>query len=312
MFTASLVSCVAAVAQDRQPGRSNHSPYQIPQTVYVGDRAMLVMPLPEQELAADIELNVQFPLPDDIEIHRIALESRQAGSRLVVEFTAFTPGTFYLPSFEAEGMRFSGLHFNISSIIEGDTQPVLSALAPPLSVPGTGFFIYGVISALVLLLLAAIWAWVWGRHYFRRWISVWKRRQLINLMEGIEKRMRKALAAGKSRQLILDTVSVEFRNFLSLFTGRNCRAMTACEFGQSPQLELFAALPADWNSGFLTQYFRRCDTLRFGGTEIDNSAVLALLGELRDFLAALYKAVQEDIKREKTDQEKSKQEKGAA
>ena len=59
-------------AQDRQQG--NQLPYQIPQTVYVGDRAMLVLPLPEHTISSDITVNLPLLDSDEIELHRITLE----------------------------------------------------------------------------------------------------------------------------------------------------------------------------------------------------------------------------------------------
>ena len=284
---------IAANAQDEQPGRSSRMPYQIPQTVYVGDRATLVLPLPNHAVASDIEIAPPLISSGDIELHRVYLESRAPGSRLLIEFTAFAPGHFDIPPFEAGGLRFSGLSLEISSILGEDEPAVLSGLAPPLSIPGTAIFIYGVLTALVLVLLAAIWASVWGRRHFAQWLSERKRRRLISLMAGIEKRMRKALLSGKDCRFILDTISSEFRSFLSLFFGVNCRAMSSAEFGQPAFLEAFATVSAECGPGCLLQFFRRCDTLRFGGGEISVSDTAALLGEIHDFLAALYRAVRE-------------------
>ena len=295
-FLSCIFSGITVSAQNRQPG---NTAYQIPQTVYVGDRAMLVLPLSDHALGSDIELMPPPLSSDDIELHRLVLESRPPGSRLLIEFTAFIPGRFELPPFEADGLRFSGLHLDISSIIADNELPVLSGLAPPLSVPGTGFFIYGVLSALAFVLAAAIWVSVWGRRYFKLWFSVWKRRRLVNIMMRIEKRMRKALASGKNYREILDVISAEFRNFLSLFSGENCRAMTSLELGQLPA-GIFYMLPAESGPGFLEHFFGRCDTLRFGGAEISAGSSGVLLGELRNFLDSLNRALRKNRKQEKT------------
>jgi hypothetical protein len=291
-----------STAQDRQPG--NQTPSQIPRTVYVGDRAMLVLPLPEHNISADIEIDPRLysagfiePQRENIELHRITLETRSSnrrlsgnrlsGNRLVIEFTAFAPGRFELPPIEIEGMRFSGLYLDISSVLAADELPVLSAFAPPLSVPGTGFLVFGSMTVIVLLLLVGLWVRIWGWLYVKRWFSAWMKRRLIFLMAKCEKRMRKALRSGKSCRFILDSVSAEFRNFLSLFTGINCRAMTPAEFEQFPVCS--AGLPPDWDSDFLKRFFWRCDKLRFAGLEIASSDIYALLGELREYLFGLYR-----------------------
>jgi len=96
LFIFFLIFCISAgtlpiAAQNSLDRQAAQVPYQIPQTVYVGDRAMLVLPLPDLVLMSDIDLNIKFSLAYDIEFHRIALENRSTGSRLVIEFTAFVP-----------------------------------------------------------------------------------------------------------------------------------------------------------------------------------------------------------------------------
>jgi hypothetical protein len=189
-------------------------------------------------------------------------------------------------------MRFSGLHLSVSSIIADNEPPVLSGLAPPLSVPGTGFLVYGAMTALAMLIIAVLWTTVWGRRFFARRFSLWKNLRLITLMARFEKHMGKALASGKGSRFILDAVSVEFRNFLSLLTGLNCRAMTPLEFEHFPEVPA-GADPWVWPVDFLKRFFRKCDDLRFIGIEAENSDVRVLLGELREFLSVLYKTARE-------------------
>ena len=260
-------------------------PSQIPRTVYVGDRAMLVLPLPEHSIAADIEPDPRIYASDDLEVHRIAIEKRGGGSRLLIEFTAYAPGRFTLPPFEAGGLLFSGLYLDISSVLADGEPPVLSGLAPPLSAPGTGFLVYGSMTLLIVLITAVLWVLLRGRPYLKRWLSVWRKRRLIFLLARCEKRMGKALAAGKSLRTILDSLSAEFRSFLSMFSGTNCFSMTPAEFEQC------AVLQPELDSGFLLRFFSRCDELRFAGSGIDSAEVQSLLGELRGFILMQYKAL---------------------
>lgn len=296
-----LFVCAVSPAQDRRQGA-----YLIPQTVYVGDRATLALPLPDRGAGAEISLDPkELPVSPDIELHRVTLERRPSGSRLLIEFSAYTPGLLELPPIEIDGERFAGLRVEISSILgPGDSGSVLSGIAAPLAIPGTSLLVYGTMGALAVILLLLLWAALWGRRRLEGWILNWKRRRLIVSMAGIEKRLRRALHKDGDRRGILNTLSGEFRGFLSFFTGENCRAMTALELGS---LVIDGAKPADADipgtaaesagddgaflSGeFLGGFFSRCDGLRFSGRGITEDETLAMLGDLRRFLVALDRA----------------------
>jgi hypothetical protein len=132
-------------------------------------------------------------------------------------------------------------------------------------------------SAAIVLGLLAIGALFWGRKRIQGWLAAWKRRRLIASMLGTERRLRRALAKGAVRREILDTLSTEFRGFLACFTGENCRAMTAAEI----------ACLASMDGEFLGGFFSHCDALRFSGGGINGDQTLAMLGDLRRFLAGL-------------------------
>ncbi len=289
LFFPLALICVCAAAQDR-------SAYLIPRTVYVGDKAVLSLPLPARESSGDITLegmDADFFSSEEIDIHRVALENRPQGRRLVVEFSAYVPGQLELPPIEIGGERFAGITVNISSALSGSDAAVLSGILPPAAVPGTAFLVYGTMVGIVLVLLFALWIALRGRKLFSGWLSAWERRRLIVSMMRIEKRLRKNLRGGIAEQNILDTLSGEFRSFLSLFTGENCRAKTAGEFGRLVFFQEFPGMPPEWDSRFLESFFRRCDNLRFSGGAIDSADIMALLAELRQFLAALAKAGRE-------------------
>jgi hypothetical protein len=304
-----LLAFARLFAQDR--------PYLIPQTVYVGDRATLVLPLPhlhaQEGGAKDGTFSLDpklFPVPASasLVLHRLTLERRAAGSRLLVEFTAYAPGVLELPPVEIGGERFTGLSVEISSLISSDgvgsdgAGSVLSPPAPPLAVPGASLLLYGTMGALALIFALLLWGTLWGRGRLAAWFVVWKRRRLIISMRIIEKRLRKRMLKDEGRQEALALLSSEFRAFLSLFTGENCRAMTALELGCLPPL-----LPGEAETGavpqsrrgssaqapggeFLGPFFRRCDELRFSGAEVAADDVLASLDNLRNFLDALDRA----------------------
>ncbi|MDR0290825.1 MAG: hypothetical protein LBI06_07815 [Treponema sp.] len=255
--------------------------YMVPSKVYVGDRASLVLPLPgvTGDINAKISLgpDVDFSyFSTNIEIHQIAIERRPTGSFLTIEFSAYTPGILELPPLDIGGEIVSGLQVEISSILASDESgTVLSGPALPLAIPGTSLLIYGTVSSLLLITLLAAWALLWGRKRMNGWFAVLKRKRLLVLMAGTEKRLHRALIKGAACREILDNLSMEFRGFLALFTGENYRAMTAAEIGRLGVL----------NSEFLGSFFDRCDGIRFRGGEIDADETLVLLDDLRRFLA---------------------------
>ena len=279
-------------AQERQPNGA----YMIPTKVFVGDRASLVLPLPGfTGQPVEETRGTMIPLSPGIEIHRIALERRPGGNRLTIEFSAYMPGILELPTINIGGETFSGLKIEISSILApGDSGKILSGPALPLAIPGTSLLVYGTISAVILVLLLALWALLWGRRRMKGWLEMWKRRRLLGLMWRIERRLRRDLAKGSARREILDRLSAEFRSFLSYFSGKNCRAMTATEFGRLVFFEEYPDVP---DSTFLEDFFNRSDRIRFSGMEISSVEMLVFFGEIRLFLKMLDRAVRKKTER---------------
>jgi len=274
--------CAAGFAQDR-----NAEAFIVPSTVYVGDRAALILPLPgfalkeNPETASVVTAAVASP-SNDLEIHRALLERRPVGSRLTIEFTAYAPGILELPPIVIAGETFNGLKIEISSILE---SKVLSDPAPPLAIPGTSLLVYGTLTAILCFLSAAFWVMFWGRTRIKGWLEAWEKKRLLKGMMGIEKHLRRTLVKGDDTcRNILDALSGEFRLFLSRFTGERCQAMTAVEFANT-ELKL--------NREFLEDFFRRCDGIRFGGGEISGKNAVSMLDDIKQFLAAL-KSAQHD------------------
>jgi hypothetical protein len=292
IFTFNLVffilTCSVSYAQ-------NYGAMLIPRIMYVGDHATLVLSMPGTARdMADIVLTGQsldFLRDENIDFHRILLERRMSGSRLLIEFTAFAPGTLELPVIEIDGERFSGLTVTVNSLLSTGSGYVLSGPASSLVMPGTSLMLYGTMAGFVLLLLLVIWFIFRGRRYLQKWAAVWKQWRLFASVKNMEKRLHKALLKGANKRLILDRISDEFRVFLSFFTGINCRAMTAREFEKL----------AEYNPLFLKDFFGKCDELRFCGAEVNSDDVLHLLADLRFFVGEA----------EKTGKEKPAQEKAA-
>jgi len=273
---------------------AQNSPYLVPKQIFVGDPATLVVPLPAAaQNNPDIILTKReylsnesiFPSHESLDIYKITLEKRTAGSRLLIEFSAFTPGEIELPLIEIGGEYFTGLSVKVNSLLEAEAANpagkarLLSGAASVLAMPGTALMLYGSLTAIVIIILLAIWFIFKGRVVLKDLRERWKRYRLYAGMYNTEKRLARALAKGADKRIILDTLSFEFREFLSILTGKNCRSMTARDFTRE-------FMPEPKESIFFGEFFGRCDKLRFSGTHIDSGNIGKLLDELKEFLEA--------------------------
>jgi hypothetical protein len=257
----------------------------IPRQIFVGDPAALVLNLPaaEQE-SPDIILTSNLPSHENIDFHRIILERRITGSRLIIEFSAFDTGILEFPVIEIGGEYFSNLSVTVNSVLNNRSDRMLSGTTSTLAIPGTALMLYGTIAALVFFILLTIWFFVKGRIILRKLHEKWKRKRLFAAMRKTEKRLRKAITKGTNKRKILDKLSDETRNFLSVLTGNNCRAMTAREFEFLPvQLSVLE------KNTFPGKFFRVCDELRFSGVEAGMQDILRLLDDLKLFVSELEK-----------------------
>jgi hypothetical protein len=271
----------------------NTGSYLIPRQIFIGDRAVLVLPLTGgTEKTGDIILTSDnsyfdgnsFPLHANIDFHRIILERRMGRSRLLVEFTPFVTGTLELPPIEIGGERFTGLTVTVNSVIDNHSSLILSGPASSLVMPGTAIMLYGIIALLILFIILTIWFFLKGRVFFNKWIEKWKRWKLFVSMRITEKRLYNSVLRGEDKRIILDRLSEGFRIFLSVLTGTNCRSMTANEF---KKLSSGLLIYQDSNPLFLHNFFCSCDELRFSGVNVRAQDILSLLDDLRGFLSAL-------------------------
>ncbi|MDR2731273.1 MAG: hypothetical protein LBB81_10315 [Treponema sp.] len=263
--------------------------YLIPRAVYVGDTAALVLPLPDTAKSSDTIIftpaDPGFPYDKNIDFHRIIMERRTSGSRLLIEFAAFTPGILEFPAIEIMGERFTDLQVTINSIIGSNSGGLdLSGPASTLAAPGTGALIYGTLTACVLLVILLLWFALRGRGYLRKWSQNFKLWRLFTSIKNIERRLYRSLSRGAEVRGVLDKLSDEFRVFLSYYTACNCRTMTANE------LEYLPVTPGNKiKAGSLRAFFHQCDELRFSGTPASVNDAAGLLIDLRQFIGTLEK-----------------------
>lgn len=265
----------------------NNAALLIPQVIYVGDPAVLVLTLPsvnqESEKLGDIiltEISPNFPLDEKIDFHRIVLERLVSGSRLLIEFTAFVPGLLEFPVIEIGGESFSGLSVIVNSVIDPKELRILSAPASTLAVPGTSLMLYGTMAAAALILFLIIWFALKGRKFLESKIIKWKQKRVFASMRGTEKRLQKALLKGADKRYILDKLSDEFKTFLSFFMEKDCSTMTAREFKN-------LSFNSEFDGFFLGGFFCTCDELRFSGEKVNSKNISCLLDDMHSYLEAL-------------------------
>ncbi|MDR0562972.1 MAG: hypothetical protein LBG73_09835 [Spirochaetaceae bacterium] len=268
--------------------------------MFVGDKARLVIPLGtafsnvEPVILAKPE---ELPPPGELVIHRIELERRASGGspRLLIDFTAFAPGSLALPALAIPSggsiLHFSkGVTAQIASILTGDAL-VLGPPAPPVTVPGTSLLVYGTTGLLFFLILLGLGARFWGRTRLAGLLAGFRRRRLLRGMRKTLRNLRKDLAEptaeGFKEAKALSDAWFGFRTFLTVFTGVYCHALAAGEFmGLSP---LFGAEPESpvLSGDYLCGLFRRCDILRFSGVRMARHELLSVLDEMERFVDAL-------------------------
>jgi hypothetical protein len=295
--------------------------YLIPETVYVGDRARLVIHLEAEFAGAPLILEdpAKLPRQKDIRIHRLELDYRQGdrepggnipgAARLLVDFTPYAPGLLEIPPLPLTGgAKIEGFRVNIASVLgSGEEALVLSEPALPLAAPGTVPLILGAALGILLLFLGGIGGTFWARKNLGGILEIRRKRRLVALMGKAERRFRRRLSEdGRDCQAILGLVSAEFRNFLGCFTGYNCLAMSAGEFFALPPL--FPPNPAGNGAGetagageaapaaepgglFLGPFFRNLDRLRYSGEKPGIADVTGVLDEVRSFTGSLEKAL---------------------
>jgi hypothetical protein len=278
--------------------------YLIPQTMYVGDRGTLVLPL---GLAyAEIEAIViteehLLPTAADIVISRIEVDKRIGVPRLLVEFQAYAPGLLELPSLNLGGYEFIGLKVQITSILESEGDSVLSDAAPPLPVPGTLSLIYGSIIALILFLICSILFGFRGIPYMKMLSNYRHRRFMFHSLKRSINKMRSSIEKnGVFDNELLTKAAQDFRKFLSFFTKINCFTMVSKEFLSLPKMMYHQMMPHQMmphtlkggevyifeHGEILYRIFKRCDDLRFSGSVYKKESVLQFLDSISRFAEA--------------------------
>jgi len=275
----------------------------MPQIVYVGDRARLVIPLGgipvgSARRAALVDIRERLPHTKKVAIVRAKLERRTGTQhpesakggeyQILLDFIAYAPGVLALPDVEVGGLLVSGLQVEIASILDAEGgNAELSPPAATLAAAGTAPLLYGLLFAFILFAAS----------------SAFLARKGLPLLQDALERRRRNLAARDMRRVLdrlhekytnLDANAVfsmllpALREYLSLRAGVNCRSLTPGELalaldGVSPEgRNRFVFLPPD--TAKLEMLFRLGDAVRFGGGPAGASRLPTLLAGVSDLV----------------------------
>jgi len=292
-----------AQAQNNDTNQRLEAAHLMPRQIFVGDTAVLIVPLPAvSSNIPDIVITPgqdNMPFCPNIDFHRIVLEQRVTGSRLLIEFTPFAAGTLELPVIEIGDENFAELTITVNSVIDEKASPHLSGPASALIMPGTALLLYGSLTAIIVFLLLVFLFLVKGKTILKIIMEKWRLFRLFKSIRKMEKFLHEEILRGSDKRIIVDKLSEEFRSFLSYLSGINCRVMTSSEFKSFPvlitipdntqetensaKLQRFAAAEPPFLSGF----FRSCDTMRFSGDDISSKDLLGLLEDVKTFVDLL-------------------------
>ena len=295
---------LSATPVPAQAGIRTDQPFVLPQTIFVGDLGRMVVPLDRYFSEAEpfiVDTPERLPQTPVLVIRRIELERRAGISRLLIDFIPFAPGTLPFPDIEFFSQEedsswedtysainipaITGLQVHVSSILT-PSQMALSEPAPPLAVPGTSLLIYGTIVLILVVLFLGIGCSLWGsRHFWETWELIRRKFLILGLKKFIRYiKEESSVENDRNPAPYLSLLSGEFREFLSLFTGINCRSMTAGEFLRLP-MEYTGLGPV-----YLSGLFQTWDTLRFSGRGMEMVDLTQAMSEIEEFLIALEKS----------------------
>ena len=285
-FLAAFLLLMPSSASAQTSARTD-VPYILPQTIFVGDPGRLVVPL-GQTLAGIspfvLEASEKLPETPELRIRRVELERKGGSSRLLIDFIPYAPGLLSLPGLEindsgenTEPLMFTGLEVQVASILDS-VEMTLSEPAPPLAIPGTSFLVYGTIFILLFILCVGLGISLWGRRHFSELWEYFHRRRLIRAMMKFLRCLRSECNFEQEGRegYYLSVLSGEFRNFLSLYTGINCRSLTPGEFLELPLSQKALTL----GPAYLSLLFRTWDTLRFSGHGMEMADMFQALDEV--------------------------------
>jgi hypothetical protein len=268
--------------------------YLLPHTVYVGDKGRLFAQLGSSFIEAEAFVKDavnELPKMQDLVITRMELEKRNNSIRFIVDFVSYAPGAFVLPPLELEAfgnktLLLGGLEIDIASILISD-QTAISLPALPLATPGTGFMVYGTLGIVLLALVLGIGGFLFAHKFLGPLRNKQRRKKLLVSIEKTRDELKLIFDGSETNEHDTDSakelfslLAGDFREFLSLVSGIDCRVLSPAEFGNLP-----TEFQARSSVGGLGALFSRWDRLRFSGSGMARNDALAVLDEIGSFVA---------------------------
>jgi hypothetical protein len=257
-------------------------PYQIPQTIYVGDNGKLVYPLDGFFLNKEdalIPLD-NIPQNDEIVLHRIELSK----GNLIIDFQAFRTGIISLPPIRIDGEVLTDMNIKISSLIDVMGAPELSPAETPMNAPG----ILLIIALAVLIILAFIalilFLSLYGVTFLLRINRFMQKRHATQLTKKTIKKIKKRL----SRKLIgfdeaVAAAARELRLFLNRYCTIDCNSFVPSEF-LTMKLDENLMPDKKYSPKYFCDFFTRCDVIRFSGRSIPAETAHGIINEVEEFV----------------------------
>lgn len=295
-FGGALSAATAASAPGVNAPDTAKGSILIPQTVYVGDRAQLIVPLEPSKAATIregviIDVSDRLPRSKDVVVLRVEFQRFEGGWRALVDFTAYAPGVVELPRIEAAGVALSGLSVPIASILDAEGGVAeLSPLEGALSAPGTALLVYGTVSFLIVTVLVGAFLFLRGPALIAEALERRRRALVARSMRRVTARLAENLDTTDPSEFISILFS-ELRSYLTYRTGVNYIALTPREFpaavaaepGGSTLKGVYVRLEAK-DGEFLEGLFRRGDEVRFGGSMATGSELRQALDRVIAFV----------------------------
>ena len=290
---------VPVTAQTTVYDGGNFASYLIPRIVYIGDQSRLVVTLNEnfsktQAFVSSTHETLTKILPEGYQrrtapvvINRIELDRRSDHPRLLIDFIPYVSGHVTLPSIliaEVPPLEITGLSVSVASIL-GSNDSSLAEPAAPLAAPGTSLYVYSLTAIVLIIILFGIIGSIWSKKHFAFYKRRFYRRRLFRAMERLLKKLSAECSDGAQSAELFSVLSSEFREFLSLFSGTDCRALTSGEF-----YSIGFSEPDLLNSEYLSGLFKRLEMIRFTGSAVTEEQFLEVIDEVHSFLTNLDQA----------------------
>jgi hypothetical protein len=292
-FAAFVLACALALAAfafaDGERADDSRAPYQIPQTIYIGDHGRLVYPLNGFFLNQEDGPSDFTPptLPDSESPGDIIINGVEViGENLIIDFQVFKTGIAQLPPIVISGETLSGLEVYVSSILEesGDLT-ILSPSAQPLNAPGTIWIIITIV-LVVIFAVAFLFLFVFkGGAFFSGLKHQLRHRRIIHQTQKAIKKLKINLDRENiGAQTALAGIANELRLFLDNYFNIHCRAMAPPEF---LKLSIPDSLASEYSANYFYEFFMKCDTIRFSGAAVSEDEVREIIAEVETLVASV-------------------------